>query len=287
MESEIQEFNKSDEDYYKISRMSNSAMTHFKRSPRHFLYYQSFKVPPTAAMIFGQAFHCHILEPDKFNLQFACVPHGAPKRPTQAQWNAKKPSTDSIIAMEWWSKFNAENGKKTEIDSDELEAIKRMSAALYENDFARELMEALTEVEKPLMWKDDITGIEMKGKLDGFCNDFTLDLKTTINAVPEYFSRVAFDSAYHRQAALYMDGRQLADKKNKKGDFYFIAIEKEPPYGVSPMKCGRDFIEHGRFVYGECLEDYRYWIEQGSPDVAYEWRSPFGYHNLNLPAWIK
>lgn len=290
MEQEIQIFNSPimNDDYYKVPRMSNSAMTHFKRSPRHYLYYKSFKVEPTPAMVFGQAFHCFVLEPDKFYLRFCCVPKGAPKRPSAAQWNAKKPSPDSVSAMEWWTKFNKEHGDKVEIDSDELETIKRMNDALYANEFVKELMEAVSETEKPLLWKDDITGIEMKGKLDCFSKDFTLDIKTCINATPEYFSAIAFDSGYHRQGALYMDGRALnEEKKHNKGDFYFIAIEKEPPYGISPMKCAKDFIEHGRMVYGSVLEDYRYWIEMGSPDVDYEWRSPFGYHDLNLPRWVR
>ncbi len=276
---------KTDKEYFLLDRMSNSSMTHFKRSPRHYLYEKTHKKEPTDAMIFGSAFHCFVLEPEKFEEQYCTLPGDAPKRPTSAQWNAKKPSPESVASMAWWNEFNAANGTKIILDAEDLEKIKRMNDALLSNEFARELLDAVTEVEKPMLWTDEVTGIECKGKIDGFSNSFTLDLKTCLNAHPDSFSIDAFNSAYHRQAAFYMDARGVL--KMGKGDFYFIAIEKEAPYGVSPMKCTNDFISHGRFVYSNILEDFRYWKEMGSPDVSYEWRSPFGYHDLSLPAWVK
>ncbi len=276
---------KIEEDYFAIPRWSNSALSNFKRSPRHYLYFKEDKDEATPAMVFGSAFHCKVLEPEKFDELYCSVPPDAPDRPTAAMINAKKPSEASVIRVAWWNDFNSMNGKKIQLDAKDVEKIKRMHESLMNHEPARELINQIGQTEVPLLWKDDVSGIEMKGKMDGVSDDFTIDLKTCMNAHPDSFSIDAFNNAYHRQAALYMDGRGL--NKMHKGDFYFIACEKEAPYGISVMKCAQDFIRHGRQVYGNLLEDVRYWIEMGSPNVGYEWKSPFGYHDLNLPAWVK
>lgn len=272
-------------DYYKIERMSNSAMSHFKRSPLHYNFYKNFKQEPTPAMIFGNAFHTLILEPDKFDKRYCTVPDDSPRRPSSIQRNAKKPSPETLISIAFWDEFNAANQDKIILSASDNEKLLLMQNALFAHEPSMEYLNELQEVEKEFLWNDDITGIEMKGKLDGVHSDFTIDLKTCMTAEPGTFSNIAFNSAYHRQAALYMDARGL--NKMNKGDFFFIAIEKEPPFGISVMKCGRDFIEHGRFVYGQILEDFQYWNQMGRPNVGYEWKAPIGYHNLNLPNWMK
>jgi len=195
------------EDYFKIDRMSNSSLSNFKRSPRHYLWHKENPKDETEAMVFGSAFHCYVLEHEKFEEQYCCVPNDAPDRPTAAMINAKKPSDASIIRVKWWNDFKEINGNKIQLDAADIEKIKRMNEALLNHAPAMELINEIGQVEMPLFWKDDVTGIEMKGKIDGFHHDFTIDLKTCMNAHPESFSTDAFNNAYHRQAALYMDGR--------------------------------------------------------------------------------
>ncbi len=285
-ETDFMEMNEDDQvDYYQIDKMSNSAMSHFKRSPLHYNFYRNTRIEPTRPMIFGNAFHTAILEDEKFSERYVELPEGAPKRPTAQQWNAKKPSPESQASMNWWLEFNAHNQEKIILNSKETQLLKNMKDALFNHEQAMEYLNEIKEAEKELSWKDDITGIEMKGKLDGFCDDFTIDLKTCITAEPQGFMNTAFNSAYHRQAALYMDGRGLS--KFKKGDFYFIACEKVAPFGISIIKCGDDIIKHGRAVYSSILEDFQYWNEMGRPNVGYEWKAPVGYFTWNLPNWMK
>lgn len=276
------------EDYFEIDRMSNSSLSNFKKSPRHYLYFKRNKIEPTPAMVLGSAFHAYVLENDSFDEKYIILPDDCPRRPSARQRNAAKPSPSTLNSIAFWDEFEKKANGKQQLSIDDKLLIEAMHESLMANEPARELLDAVKEVEVPLLWTDDISGVQMKGKLDGCCDDFTLDLKTTTNAFPDAFALDAFNSAYHRQAALYMDGRALNEEKRmKKGDFYFIAIEKEPPYGISVHKCARDFIEHGRQVYGRLLENYSYWIEMGSPDVDYEWHAPLGYFNLGLPKWIK
>jgi hypothetical protein len=257
-----------DAEYFRLDRMSNSALKHFKRSPRHYLWSKMHK-ETTPAMVFGSAFHCFVLEPERFKEDYAV------KDKVDGRTKAGKEYND-------W--FEIENGDKEILDSESFVKIQRMNDVLMKNKFAVELLSEPGEVEKPFLWTDELTGIEMKGKMDKVCNSFTLDLKTTINATPESFASTCFND-YLTQPAVYRDARK--HEGMKKGDFYFIAIEKEPPYGISIHKCGMDFFERGWDAYQTILADYAYWIEMGQPDADYVWQSPKGYFTLNLPFWAK
>lgn len=258
-----------DKEYFELDRMSNSALKQFRQSPRHYLWDKTHKSAPTPAMVFGSAFHCFILENARFNLEYAV------KEKVDGRTKAGK---------EYNELFDSENYMKNIITSENYSQIQRMRDALFNDKLAEELISNLDEVEQPFLWNDELTGVAMKGKMDGTQKDYTIDLKTCLNAHPDTFGRTAFNE-YLTQPAIYCDARG-ANKMNK-GDFYFIAIEKDAPYGVSVLKCGNDFIQHGRAVYRSALEDYNFWLEMGSPDVGYEWRAPLGWHPLNVPSWVK
>lgn len=269
--------------YHKIVRMSNSMMKHFRQSPRHYLYELNNKSEPTAAMIFGSAFHHYVLENDSFDSNYCTLPDDAPSKACLNHRFAKKPSEATIANISWWDAFNERNGTKIQLKAEDLNTIDAMANALYADDLSRELLAVQGENEKAFLWTDPETGIEMKAKMDKVTSEFTLDIKTCMNAHPKVFGYHAFDMDYHNQAALYKDARGICGMN--KGSFYFIAIEKEAPYGISVMKCSKDFIIAGRMQYTETLEAFAYWKEMGSPNVGYEWRSPLGFHVLNLPSW--
>lgn len=257
-----------DAEYFALDRLSNSALKHFRKSPRHYLWEKSHKTEPTPAMIIGSAFHCYALEQDDFNNRYAVMP---------------KVDRRTTIGKESFALFMNENEGKTIIEAPDFDMIRRMSDALYRDEFAAELLAEHGETEKAFLWEETVTGIPMKGKMDRVCGSFTLDLKSCVSAHPETAARTAFDN-YLTQPAVYREARQ----KNgmKKGDFYFIFVEKEQPHGVSVMKCGRDFLDYASVQYVATMEDFRFWQEMGCPDVGYEWRT-IGYHQLNLPKWVR
>lgn len=276
------------DEYRRMVRMSHSAMKEFKRSPRHYLYYRANQVVPTPAMVFGNIFHTIAIEEALFNERYVVIPGNAPKKPTAAQIYAKKPSPESIEAIEWWGRFQKENDRKIVVSQDDYDCAKKMRDALYKNEYAAELISQMTATERVLTWVDDVTGVDMKGLLDLSNDDMTIDLKSAIDADPDTYGMTAYKLGQHRQAALYLDGR--GQNKMKKGEFYFIAVEKEPPFGVSVNKASKDFIERGRYEYGEILESFAHWKEMGCPDVDYTWKlrtSPVDYHTLSLPPWIR
>ena len=258
-------------DYFAIKRLSNSAMKYFKLSPMHYLHYISdSEKKVTTAMVFGSAFHCMILEAEKFDDCFAMLPQ------LDRRTNAGKDAARI---------FEQENIGKQIITADEHATLIEMQTKIFAHEPSMELLNQVKEAEKEVLWSDKITGIELKGKLDGLGNNFILDLKTCQSAQPNQFAVHAFDYDYHRQAALYVDG--CAANSIPANNFYFIAIEKEPPYGISVNRASEAFVENGRKDYQQILENFRYWKELGEPNVGYEFNSPFNQFDIQLPAWVK
>ena len=54
--------------------LSYSSLKEFAKSPRHYLDYLNRKKETTPAMQFGSMVHCLLLQPDKFDTQFAIMP---------------------------------------------------------------------------------------------------------------------------------------------------------------------------------------------------------------------
>lgn len=265
--------------------MSFSRMAAFDLSPRHYLWERAHPKEQTPAMAFGSAFHKYVLETDEFENTYVSAPENAPRRPTSAQINAKKPSDETLISVAFWEDFeNTRNGRNI-ISPEDLAKIKRMHEQIMENPRANELIMQLTNTERPLEWTDPETGVLCKGRFDGDTENYTIDLKTCECAQPDVFSRTAWNYSMHKQSSFYVDGRVYSGKFHKKGDFYFIAVEKDEPHGVTVMKANRDFISLGRQQYVQTLENFNHWCMMGRPDVCYEWQSPFGEFTLKPPRW--
>lgn len=272
------------DDYYKIDKMSHSRMVNFRQSPRHYLYSLTH-FEETKAMILGRAFHALVLEEDKFDDQFYGI--DISKRPDMVHGMTSK------MNKAWKEDYQVRNSKKSYLSEKDFDTIRRMKDALFLDPKSAELFQEVHTVECSLFWTDPETGIEIKMKLDAMADDFTIDLKSCVDAKPEIFASHAFNMEYHGQGALYRNGRPIAKDKTgkalkmKKGDFYFIACEKEPPYGISVNKASKSFLDAGERLYDQTLSDFNFWRQMGAPDVCYEWRKPFGYSTLDAPYWAK
>lgn len=258
------------QDYFAIKRMSNSAMKYFKLSPLHYLHYLAEPPVKTQPMLFGTAFHAAILEPEKFDSDFISEP----------QVDKRTKEGKEIAAA-----FAITNQGKTIIPAKDYETLKLMRDRIFNHLPSMELLNEVKEVEKEILWTDKVTGIELKGKLDGIGKNFIIDLKTCQSAQPNQFAATAYNLDYHRQAALYVDG--CLENLIPVNNFYFIAIEKEAPYGISVNRASEAFIEAGRKDYSSILENFRYWKELDEPVVGYEFNSPFNQFEINPPSWLK
>jgi len=217
----------------------------------------------TPALIFGKVFHTTVLELNKFNDRYFTL--NIEERPDKG--HTMKASEN----MAWKRQKIEENAGKKLITKEDVSNANGMRDSVM--DQAGEFIENLIDVERELHWKK--RGITMKAYLDGDNPSYALDLKSALDSTPEKWQRKAnweYDS--DMQAAIYLDGSEdgiyMGDK-----EFYFIAVEKTPPYLVSVHFVSKDRIKEGMFKYHaaiEKLKKYRKLNEWPHFDKeVYEW----------------
>jgi hypothetical protein len=217
-----------DPDYRAIKALSKSSLTHFLKSPAHYLASTETPKETTDAMMFGTAYHAYVLTPDRFAENVVMKP----------EWDARTKEGKAIKA-----EFEASLGRKVYINDKQLDAIKAMKAALMEHKVASKLLAGLTDTEMaiesdyhPMHPKPG--SVRIKGLLDGWDHNTAtiIDLKTCKDASPEGFKWACKDFRYDMQEVQYRALINAAFKSDTHGGvdrFVFIAQEKEPPYAVA------------------------------------------------------
>jgi hypothetical protein len=194
---------------------------------------------PTPALEFGQAFHCAVFEPARFEASYACEPDFGDCRKTE---NKK--------ARDDWRK--AHEGRKP-ISAAENTAIQGMVEKLRAHPMAARLIFGGAQ-EVTLRWRDRATGLECKGRLDYYlaARHIAVDLKTTEDVRLAQFARSVARFGYHRQEAMYRDACETLGQPLQ--HFVFIAIEKARPYDVAVYTLDLTTVAKGHTTIREDMQ---------------------------------
>lgn len=252
-----------EEEYRKDPAVNKSTLWEMRKSPAHYKYALDHPQPDTPALKFGRALHMAVLEPDAYSKHYA-VGIDADRR-TKA-------------GREQWDAFQAANADREIISSADHDVIVEMYSAVW--NAAGKLLNK-TGREIPAFWRDPDTGIKCKCRWDAIDNRLNcykvIDLKTCADASTEAFTKDALKYGYDVQAAHYLRGFRAVYGK-KKVDFYFVCIEKTPPYAVNVIKASDSFIERGTWILMDLMN------KLGECRKTDAWPS-YGNNELVLPEW--
>ncbi len=250
------------------SRDSHSSLEMFRRSIEEYAavrVHRTMMPPePTPAMVFGAAFHTFILEPDRFQRDYAVSPTF--DRRTK---NGKE------AAAQW----AAENAGKIPVAVEDLDLMEAMLAGLRRNRFAVGAIDSAGVVETPVEWDCEQTGLALKCRPDKvLASGLIVDLKTTNEIEPVEFAKTVANFGYHRQAALYLAG---LSRRGITGPFLFVAVSKRPPHESACYVLDPPTIEKGqeqnRLTLAELAE------RKLNGDWAGRWSNVI--ETVSLPRW--
>lgn len=245
------------EDYIAVDAFSNSDMKLLARSAWH--WKNRLPVKQTRPMLRGSLAHCAVLEPHALEDRYVFVPADAPRKPTEAQWNAKKSNKDSMAAKAWWSEFLNGIGQREIVTAEEF-AVTKMQLAALAAEPTLSAMLACGYSECSLFWVDKETGVYCKARPDHVHPVDSrrvklLDLKSTADESPDGFGRAAARLGFHRQAAHYTDGFQQVTGLRVEA-FVFGAVTSAPPVLAVPYVLTDEIAEQARDERRELLELY-------------------------------
>lgn len=254
--------------YFSLVAVNHSTLEAYAppRTPAHALYRLLRPSPSTPAQLAGQAVHCAILEPDRYEATYRVGP--AVSRRTkagQAEWDAFEQANPTAVIL------SAEDDRK----------YRAMRLSVQIDPTAGPLISGRGINELTAVWNDSSTGLRCKARLDRVAHvggtSWVLDIKTARDASPRGFSRDMHAWGYHRQLAWYVDGLNLLRPAPRRAAF--VVVESEPPHCVAVYELVRALEQGSRenerllTLYAECERTERW--------PGYE---P-GIQIIDLPTW--
>lgn len=271
------------EDYLEVDALSATGLKLMARSPWHF--HNRVDGDPTPPMLRGTLAHCAALEPDAMAKRYVVTPEDAPRRPSRLQWEAKKPSPESLAAMEWWTKWQEDNAGRTLVSHADYSVCQMQLEAVKANPTLAELLRA-GRGEVSIFWVDDKTGLYCKARPDWLPpadggRITPVDLKTCADESPSGFGRAAARLRYDLQAAHYTAGIEAVTGL-KVDKFVFGAVSSKPPVLAVPYTLTDEIRDQGVEERRELMERL-VWCRRENVWPAYG----EGLQLLDFPAYAK
>lgn len=265
--------NLSNKEYHASEGISSSGIKHLIKSPAHYKASIATPTEPTPEMIKGSVIHTLILEPHKFEQEFAV---GA--------FNYRR-------GKEYDKAINDNPGKIVISESDYDECLQIVGAFKKEvelNPLLKRLLEG--DKEHSFYWNDFMTNVLCKCRPDNITPDGVIvDIKTSKDASKDYFQKALVDLGYFISAAFYLRGvnatrreaSKTCDKEFKVAhQFCFIVIETKAPFSVALYYLDRDSIKVAEMLIDKALEALAKCQETGN----YEGYSR-ALEEIGLPKW--
>jgi hypothetical protein len=228
------------EEYASLPGVSITRLKEMKRSPQH--YKHRLAVPhESAAMTLGTAAHCAVLEPERFDRDFAVWGErtdGGNLRPRRGKD---------------WEAFAARHADRTIITVDEYDKAIAIQAAVRGNALAMRYLES-GDPEVTLQW--ELGERACKGRVDWLTTvdglPALVGLKTARDCRPFIFGSAAAKLGYHLQWAFYFDGYNTIARRMPR--MVEIVVENDPPHAVAVFRIPSDIVDQGREEYEQLLK---------------------------------
>ena len=217
-------------EYHALPGESSSKLAKILRSPLHYQHAVRTPSEDTASLAFGRALHCAVLEPDRFAAEYTVADHRDGMTPAEKSAATKAAKATGLVVV--------------------APEVLTMAAAIKAHPDVAELL-AAWPCEVSAFWTDFDTGIDCRARADILSETAIYDIKTTEDASPDAFRRSLVQWDYAFKAAFYADGFEAADGKRRK--FFWIAVEKKPPYAVGIYCASPSVIAAGRALATKAL----------------------------------
>lgn len=215
-----------------LGLVSKGALDLVHKSPAHYKAWIDGELEDedTPALMFGRAFHCAILEPDRFGAEYAFEPQFG-----DCRFKAAKAARDA---------WREENAGRVPLAHEDGVRIQQMAKKLRAHPLASRILRE-GDNEQALLWTDEETGLRCRARPDKIIQrlEMIADLKSCADASPAAFQRDVAKYRYHVQNAHYRAGCQALGIEIR--HFVFVCCEKDPPYNVKCYTVRPASVEYG------------------------------------------
>jgi exodeoxyribonuclease VIII len=248
------------------TKLSYTAISKFKRSPKCFIDYKLAPKEQTDAMLLGSIVHCLILEPEHFDERY---------------------TTDALIIAEIggakprsttkYKEWKAEQEGMIVISSDFHKAGQDMANAVLNNSAAKWVLDQCDKREFRIEWNHK--GLSFIGFMDAR-GKVIADIKICQDAEPKKFQRDIINMGYYLQGGAYTiaEGEVLP--------YFLIAVDRN--LGVSVHEVTEDLIEFGMNEFDRLCGEFNTCLDANDFHKSFEYRSHTdqGYFKVSRPPYL-
>lgn len=232
--------------YHAIEAMSASGAKKMIKTPRHFKVAREKPKPSTEDQELFTAIHTGVLEPAAFSERVVEAPE------------INRRTKDGRAE---WAYFGEVNAGRTVLSRENYAAAQRSINSVLSHPIARRLLEG-AQRELSLFWQDREFDVPVKGRLDIWSMGGVTDLKSTDDASPEAFGRIAAKQFYHLQGANYFSGAEHC--LNVTPEFFaLIGAETDGMHEVAVYTVPSAAILAGQRLMQLALERYSIALKTG------------------------
>lgn len=256
------------DEYNALSGISMSRLKELRRSPLHY-YHRLSNPKDSAPMRLGTAAHAAVLEPERFERQFAV-------------WSRRGESGNLAPRRgQYWDAFTAEHPGKTIITADEYELAVDIAKAVRSNPLAMRYLQT-GDPEVTMQW-EMAGGRRCRGRVDWLTRvdgiPHLVGLKSARDCRHFKFGNQAAVLGYHLSWGFYRDG--FFAIKEVEPRVIEIVVESESPHAVAVYSIPQDIIDQGRDEYQNLMLRLAECESTGHFPGPQEQEEP-----LSLPSWV-
>ena len=243
------------EEYKRIGRMNPSTLVNGVKSMKSLkrAIDGGFK-EPTDPMRMGSGTHCLLLEPEQFEERYCVIPdfHKSPENVTaQGKPTDSKATTYYKNAVKEFAKSNS--GREF-VSRDQYDTMLHAIEALRSHGEASRLIESCGD-NRELTVFGEISGVQMKGRIDALSPQCIVDLKTTASVEPSQFGRMFANLHYGIKLAIY---REVIRQSIANRPVVVIAQELSGDYDTVVYDVPDCVLDNGLIKTKRILEDYKH-----------------------------
>lgn len=219
--------------YDSLPGLNYSTLKYLLASPKAYRWAVDHGYGSSKSKDLGTAFHCAVLEPERFETQYVANPFSG--------------STKAGIAF----RNEAISEGKTILSQSEHRKLTSCAESIRAHDDCLRHLDSIFATEEPITWM--MRGRQFKGRLDALGGEkeypTLIDVKSC--AKLSSFSFDAHKFAYPIQLALYHDGLEVLHRRP--ASVVILAVETAPPFDAACFVVPDAVLEVGRALYERAL----------------------------------
>lgn len=219
--------------------LSSTGLKQLKKSTRAYIHYATVQQETKPHFDFGNAFELYLIDQingtDDFSQKVAVRDTMYWKRKVMEQKPDTKSPAATTLYKELKAAFEAANAGKYIIDdvgeTESLEALQAMAHGCMSDQVVRGMLKN-SDYQESFFWTDPETGVKLKTRpdLSKKKKQIIFDIKTCQDASPQAFARQAANLDYYLQAVCQIEGAIHTGYFEKCDGYFWLAVEKNPPY---------------------------------------------------------